>query len=129
MVEKDAKSTTYGGGKFTSVDQYHQAFDGIIRKRLDEMREALKEALPHAEDVISYNMPSFKQKKALVYYAAAKGHIGFYPTPGPITAFADALTSYKTSKGAIQFPLDHKLPAPLIKAIARFRLQIVMGTF
>ena len=66
-----------------------------------------------------------KKPKAvvLVYYAAAKHHLGFYPTPGPIEAFREELAPYRTSKGAVQFPLDHPLPENLITRMAQYRLQ------
>jgi uncharacterized protein YdhG (YjbR/CyaY superfamily) len=52
-----------------------------------------------------------------VYYAAYKAHLGFYPTNAPIAEFAAELAPYKTSKGAVQFPLDKPLPKGLIKKI------------
>lgn len=93
-----------------------------IQVLLGEMREIIRKAAPKAVETISYNMPAFKQGKILVYYAANKSHIGFYPTPQPIKVFADELKKYKTSKGAIQFPIDEKLPAVLIRKIVRFRV-------
>jgi uncharacterized protein YdhG (YjbR/CyaY superfamily) len=50
-------------------------------------------------------------------------HIGFYPTPGAVTAFAKSLTKYKTAKGSIQFPLDKPLPLSLISKITKFRVK------
>jgi len=57
-----------------------------------------------------------------VYYAAYKAHLGFYPTNAPIAEFAAELAPYKTSKGAIQFPLDKPLPKGLIKKIVQYRV-------
>ena len=90
---------------------------------LDSLRETILQAAPKAEEVISYNMPAFKLKKVLVYYAAHKEHIGFYPTSSPIKFFKDELAKYKTSKGAIQCPIDKRLPTTLIKKIVTFRVQ------
>lgn len=58
----------------------------------------------------------------LVWYASYKGHIGFYPSNDPIAVFADELKPYKTSKGAIQFPLDKPIPVALVKKIVKYRL-------
>ena len=59
----------------------------------------------------------------LVWYAAFKKHIGFYPRALAIAAFKDELTGYKTSKGAIQFPMEKAIPAGLVKKIVKFRVK------
>jgi uncharacterized protein YdhG (YjbR/CyaY superfamily) len=58
-----------------------------------------------------------------VYFAALKNHIGFYPTPSGIEAFKEELSPYKTSKGAIQFPIDKPVPYDLIEKIVEFRVK------
>lgn len=68
-------------------------------------------------------MPAFRQNKVLVYFAAAKNHIGFYPTSKPIVVFKDELKKYKTSKGAIQFPMDEKIPLGLVTKIVKYRVN------
>ena len=79
--------------------------------------------LPEAEEVISYHMPAFKTTEMLVYYAAAKSHLGFYPTSSGVINFQEELAGYVTSKGAIQFPYGEDLPEELIVSIAQFRAQ------
>ncbi|MBO9620598.1 MAG: DUF1801 domain-containing protein [Niabella sp.] len=109
--------------KFSTTDEYIGAFSGIQKKRLQELRRIVKQVAPaKATEVISYNMPALKLNKVLVYYAAYAHHIGFYPTSGPIKVFAEDLKGYKTSKGAIQFPLTEPLPAGLIKEIISYRI-------
>ncbi len=108
---------------FTTIDEYHATQPADKQRLLDQLRSAILQAAPKATETISYNMPAFKQNKVLVYYATGKEHIGFYPTPGPIAHFAEELAAYKTSKGAIQFPLDKPLPLALIKKIVRFRVE------
>lgn len=76
-----------------------------------------------AEEVISYKMPAFRFKGMLVYFAAFKNHIGFYPTNSGIEVFKDELDRYKSSKGAVQFPLDKPLPLDLIRRIVEFRVK------
>jgi uncharacterized protein YdhG (YjbR/CyaY superfamily) len=85
------------------------------------MREILQQALPEAVEVISYHMPAFKTTEVLVYYAAAKSHLGFYPTSSGVINFKEELAGYVTSKGAIQFSYREDLPEQLIVAIAQFR--------
>lgn len=108
--------------KFTTVDEYISTFPQEIRPILEKMRHTISKAAPKAEEVISYNMPAFKLNGMLVYYAGYKKHIGFYPTASGITEFEEELTDYKTSKGAIQFPIDKPLPIGLITKIVKFRI-------
>ncbi len=110
---------------FSNIDEYHAACPTDVQKRLDQLRLAILQAAPEAAETISYNMPAFRSKKTLVYYAAHKEHIGFYPTPGPIKQFAKELQPFKTSKGAVQFPLNKALPVSLIKKMVHFRLAEV----
>jgi uncharacterized protein YdhG (YjbR/CyaY superfamily) len=108
---------------FRDIDEYHTLFPANIQKILEQLRMTIKHAAPQTIETISYGMPAFKQNKVLVYYAAHKEHIGFYPTPNPIVQFKDELAKYSTSKGAIQFPIDKTLPLKLIKKIVKFRVD------
>lgn len=66
--------------KPTSVEEYFSWFPPDIQAKLQQIRETLRAALPEAKEVISYHMPAFKTSEVLVYYAAAKSHLGYYPT-------------------------------------------------
>ena len=107
--------------KPTSVEEYFSWFPPDIQAKLHQIREVLRIALPDAKEVISYHMPAFKTTEVLVYYAAAKSHLGFYPTSSGVEEFKKVLAEYVTSKGAIQFPYDKELPLELISQIAQFR--------
>jgi uncharacterized protein YdhG (YjbR/CyaY superfamily) len=109
--------------KPTSVEEYFSWFPADIQAKLYQIRDALRIALPDAKEVISYHMPAFKTTEVLVYYAAAKSHLGFYPTSSGVEEFKKELTGYVTSKGAIQFPYDKELPLDLIAQIAQFRAE------
>ncbi len=109
--------------EINSIDDYINQFPDEIKSKLEKIRAAIKKAAPKSTEVISYGMPAFKQNKVLVYFAVGKNHIGFYPTPNPINVFSKELEAYKTSKGAIQFPLDKKIPLALISKITRFRVK------
>lgn len=108
--------------KFKTIDEYHQSFPKEIQIILQVLRQTIKQAAPKTTEIISYNMPAFKLNKVLVYYAVYKQHVGFYPTASPIIFFKKELLTYKTSKGAIQFPINKALPISLIKKIVKFRL-------
>lgn len=109
--------------KFNTVEEYYESFPASIQKILKSMRTIIKKACPEAEEVISYNMPAFKFKKVLVYYAAWKEHIGFYPTTSPLVIFKKELIKYKCSKGAIQFEIGKPLPEKIITKIVKFRVK------
>lgn len=108
-----------------SIDAYIASCPGTVQPLLQQLRTTIRKAAPNAEEVISYGMPAFKQNRVLVYFAAFKNHIGFYPTSSGVAAFQDELVQYKSSKGAIQFPLTQKLPLTLITKIVKFRLKEV----
>lgn len=108
---------------FTTTDDYIAMFPAEIQSTLQKLRSAIKKAAPSAEEVISYKMPAFKLNGMLVWFAAQKNHIGFYPTGSPINVFKKELAPYKTSKGAIQFPMDKPIPLTLIKKIVKFRVK------
>jgi len=121
MESKKVKSP-YGAKKFTTIDEYHSNQSPEIQAKLNELRTIIREVETESVETISYNMPAFKLKKVLVYYAANKNHIGFYPTSQPIITFQEELLPFKTSKGAIQFPLNQPFPKDLIQRIVKFRI-------
>ena len=109
--------------KFQTIDEYISLFPKDVQILLESMRQTIRKAAPKAEEVISYQMPAFKQNGVLVYFAAFKNHIGFYPTSSGIAAFKEEISKYKNSKGAVQFPLDKKLPLGLITKIVQYRVK------
>lgn len=112
---------------YASIDEYIVSCPVNVRGKLEEIRRIIKEAAPDAQEKISYNMPAFYQNGILVYFAASKDHLGFYPTGSGVEHFADELKSYKTSKGTIQLPYDKPLPVELIQRITRFRVGQTMS--
>lgn len=109
------------------IDGYIAAFPVNIQHILEELRSTIKKAAPAAEEKISYQMPAFEFKGILVYFAAHKNHIGFYPTSSGVEVFKKELSGYNYSKGAIQFPLDKPLPLSLITKIVNFRVKENLG--
>lgn len=105
-----------------SVDEYVKRCAPRVRKVLRELRATIRAAAPQASEKISYQMPTFYQNGNLVHFAAYETHIGFYPAPSAIKAFAKELRAYRTSKGAVQFPLDPPLPLKLIAKMVKFRV-------
>src|SRR5215831_18841375 len=106
-----------------NVDEYIDQFPANVQVILQKLRATIKNSAPAAEETISYQMPAFKYHGMLVYFAGYKNHIGFYPTSSPMKVFKERLVNYKTSKGAIQFPINEAIPLTLVKDIVKFRLK------
>lgn len=109
---------------YTTIDEYIQQFPADIQDILKQIRQVIKEAAPEAEEKISYQMPCFYLNGNLVYFAAFKKHIGFYPTPNGIEEFKEELSHYKGAKGSVQFPLNQPMPLDLIRRIVEFRVAV-----
>lgn len=106
-----------------TVDEYIANFSTEIQTILQSIRNTIKQAAPEAEECISYQMPAYKYHGMLVYFAAFKNHIGLYALPSGNTAFQKELSTYKTGKGSIQFPLDKPMPFDLITKIVLHRVK------
>lgn len=106
-----------------TVDEYIGGFSEPALGRLIRMRSLIRSVLPkEATETIGYQIPAFKHKKILVWFAAFSSHCSLFPTAAVIDALNDELRGFTTSKGTIQFPMDKPLPAALIKKIVKTRL-------
>lgn len=108
---------------YKTVDEYIASYPKHVQKNLKMIRKEVKKIAPKSDEMIRYGMPAYKLNGPLVYFAAYEKHIGFYPTPSGIKEFKKELSKYKTSKGAVQFPIDQKIPIQLIKKIVKFRVK------
>lgn len=108
---------------FQSIDEYIATFSGETQARLETIRATIKAAAPTAEQRICYQMPMFALNGYLVYFAAWKNHIGFYPASGEaVEAFKEELAPYVTAKGSVKLPHDQPLPLELITKIVQYRV-------
>jgi len=108
---------------YESIDDYIKQFTPEVQEKLEALRKVIKESATDATEKISYQMPAFYLHGNLVYFAAFKHHIGFYPTSSGIEAFKDELSVYKGSKGSVQFTIDNPLPYDLIRRIVKYRVE------
>jgi uncharacterized protein YdhG (YjbR/CyaY superfamily) len=109
--------------KPNTIEEYIQQFSPEIQEILIAIRKVIREAAPEAKEKISYQMPAFEFNGILVYFAAQKKHIGFYPTANGIEAFKEALSEYKGAKGSVQFPYNKPIPYDLIRSIVKYRAE------
>lgn len=106
-----------------TFDEYAERFPANVRRILKEVRTTIRKAAPGAQEKISYQMPAFSLNGNLVYFAAFKNHIGFYPRTTAVAKFRKELSKYEGAKGSVKFPLDQPIPYDLIGRIVKFRVK------
>ncbi len=114
---------------FTSVDEYIALQPKAAQRVLTRVRTAIRKAVPGAEEVISYQIPTFKLNgRAVIYFAGWKAHYSLYPANDRlVAAFKKQLAPYEVNnKGTIRFPLSEPVPVKLIERIAKFRAKEVV---
>jgi uncharacterized protein YdhG (YjbR/CyaY superfamily) len=107
----------------TDIGGYISQFPADVQVVLEKLRETIINTAPDAREVISYQMPAFKQHGILVYFAAWKKHIGLYPPIFGDDALEKAVARYAGPKGNLQFPLDEPIPFKLIERIVKLRMK------
>jgi uncharacterized protein YdhG (YjbR/CyaY superfamily) len=105
------------------VDEYIARAPKEVQRKLAEIRVAIRESAPTAVESISYGMPYYDYKGRLAWFGLAKAHIGLYLRPPVIEEHKRELANYKTTKSAVHFPLDKKVPMPLIKKLIKARMR------
>lgn len=112
--------------QFNTINEYVRIFPKDVRDILEEIRQTIQRAAPDAEETISYQIPAFKLNgKTLVYFAAFKKHIGFYP-PAP-KAFKKDVAPYAGPKGNLKFPMEKPILYDLVRKIVEFRVKEIEG--
>jgi uncharacterized protein YdhG (YjbR/CyaY superfamily) len=111
------------GPKPASIDKYIAAFPPAVRTILRKIRRTIRDAVPDAEEMISYRMPAFKLDGVLVYFAGFKNHIGLFPPVRGDASLERAVKRYAGPKGNLRFPLDEPIPYGLIKRIVKIRAK------
>ncbi|HEY7405002.1 MAG TPA: DUF1801 domain-containing protein [Candidatus Angelobacter sp.] len=107
----------------TTVEQYIAAANAAARPALKQIRAAILSVVPaESVEIISYQIPAFRHKKVLVWYAAFNEHCSLFPTAAVVGQFKDELRGYSTSKGTVHFPLSKPMPVTLIRKMVQARL-------
>lgn len=107
------------------IDEYIARFPLDTKEILEQIRATIKKVVPEVEETINYGIPAYNLNGTyLIYFAAYKNHIGFYPVPSAIDLVDKDFASYKTSgKGTIQFPLNKPIPLNLITKLVKFKVK------
>ncbi|MCM3877386.1 MAG: DUF1801 domain-containing protein [Thermoanaerobaculia bacterium] len=106
-----------------SIDEYIAGFSPEVQAILERVRLTIGKAAPSAQETISYQIPTFTLRGALVYFAAFKNHIGFYPPVRGDAELKKVLSRYAGEKGNLRFPLDQPIPYGLIGRIVKLRVK------
>jgi uncharacterized protein YdhG (YjbR/CyaY superfamily) len=119
-----AASTTKLSDSVAGVEAYLAKVPEPARTTLQKVRATIRSVVPaEATEGLSYGMPAFRYKGALVAYAAFKDHCSFFPMQASLLdGMKDELKNYRTSKGTLQFPQDKPLPAALLKKMVKLRV-------
>ncbi|MFI4987960.1 MAG: iron chaperone [Alphaproteobacteria bacterium] len=112
---------------FKSVDEYIASQPEAVQGVLERVRNSIRKAVPNAEEVISYKIPTYKLRGGpVIYFAGWKQHYSLYPaTDHVVAAFKDDLAPYEVKKRTIRFLLSQPVPVKLIERIAKFRAKEV----
>jgi uncharacterized protein YdhG (YjbR/CyaY superfamily) len=111
------------GKQAKSIDEYIAGYPADVQELLQTIRATIQAAAPDATEAIKYGIPTFVLNGNVVHFGGYKNHIGFYPAPMGIEAFAAETAKYETGKGTLQFPIDKPLPLELISRIVKFRVE------
>jgi len=108
---------------FQSVDEYIASRDPSEHEVLRAIRAAIRSGAPNAEEVISYQLPAYKDHGFVIYFSAASKHyaLSFPPPWSVFDQFAGELAEYKVSKSTVQLPKNKPIPYDLITRMAAFR--------
>ena len=111
------------------VDRYLASLDEPKRSTLEAIRQTILEIIPEADQCISYGVPAFKlEGKAVAGFAAFKNHLSYLPHSGSVfPELGDEIAQYKTSSGALQFPVDRPLPKALVRKLIAVRKRQALG--
>ncbi len=107
----------------TSVNDYIAQQPKDIQPILEKVRQIILNASPNIVETIKYGMPTYVLSKNIFHFASNKNHLGIYPSPEPIVVFKDILKTYKTSKGAIQFPFKDQIPYDIIGKLINYQVR------
>lgn len=106
---------------YKTIDEYINTFPTKAKVTLETVRKTIQQAVPEAEEVISYQIPAFKYHGFVLYFAAYTNHFSISSPPPTFEIFKDELRAYKVSKSVFQVPYDQPIPVDLISKIAKYR--------
>ena len=102
-------------GKPSTPEEYLASVPEQARPALDEVRGAIRDALPDAQETISYSMLGYRVEGRVICYCAGwAGHVSLYPVPDGDEEYAAAIAPFRTGRGTLKFPLSTPIPRDLV---------------
>jgi uncharacterized protein YdhG (YjbR/CyaY superfamily) len=101
--------------KANNVDEYIAAQPAEAQPHLRQLRAWIQELVPDAAESISYGLPTYKLKKPVIYFGAAKKHSAVYG--GNVGALGDEIEQFDHAKGTVRFALDKPLPEDFLRRL------------
>ncbi len=113
---------------YTNVDAYIKKAEPVHQTLLQQVRTIVRATAKEAVEGIAYGMPAYTLSgKPLFYFASMKGHLGIYPTPGPIKTMKDELQKFSTSKGCVRLSYANKIPKTLLVKLLKARMKEIQN--
>jgi uncharacterized protein YdhG (YjbR/CyaY superfamily) len=110
--------------EFATVDDYISSFPLDVQAILQEVRRAIRNAAPAADEKISYQMPTIMLNgRKVVHFAAWKDHIGVYPIPTGDELFENDIAPYRGARSTARFPFSKPIPYDLLKRMVAFLVE------
>lgn len=107
---------------YATIDEYISPFAPEVRELLQAIRRLIRETAPEATEKIAYDMPGFALHGPLVYFAAYKKHLSFFPaSTGLSEELAAEVAPYRSGRGTLQFPYGKPIPYELLRRIVAYR--------
>jgi len=117
--------------KFNTIDEYIKCQPKEQAALLQDLRDAILEAVPDAVETFNYGVPAFAlvengKRDQQIMIAGFKNHVGMYPHPTVIEKFEKELSVFKQGKGSIQFPLNEPIPKALVVKMVKYRMKLIL---
>lgn len=107
-----------------TVDEYLQGYPENVQHMLQQLRNTIKATAPGAEEVISYQIPTYKYQGPLIHFAAFKKHCSLIGVSKKmLEVFKEELKAYHTAGSTIRFTTENPLPVSLVRKIVKFRMK------
>jgi uncharacterized protein YdhG (YjbR/CyaY superfamily) len=123
---KPTDAVTLGG-----VKEYIAKHPKEVQARLKEIKRAIQEAAPGSQETVSYfEMPGYFYKGyeyngMFAWFSFKKPHVRLHVRPLAIVKFKTELTDYTGTKSVVNFPVDKKIPTPIVKKLVKESIRLM----
>jgi uncharacterized protein YdhG (YjbR/CyaY superfamily) len=117
----------------SDVESYIARAPPEARKRLRQVRAAIREVSPGAIETTSYfELPgysypaySYNYNGMFAWFSYRETFIGLHLWPAALKQHAREIRGYSSTKSILRLPIDGGLPIPLIKKLVKTSIRIL----